>query len=516
MIYRFHDDEARNSCLTIRIHSLDGERRDFDGNMAPPPSPQSAWSDSLQVTVTPSKPYYYVGELVEAVVVFRHAGTCSDSTNRPPQAPSLPARRRVVGPLDDQGQQTHTSDGSLTNLPPGGQAPRRIPKTHPHARQVSVSLVHPELNRRQDQDTRLKTIEETSTATAEAATSTRPCSPVSHRRRPTADHSRFSTDAMAYALDEDDLTILWAQVGFSATFTPTSQYIPPDPLLPLKSLMLHQPVGSGAFQTDSASADADGRRRQRNSRLSWALNFGTGTLGSGGEQGGTHGLAPPNPTLTGSLWNLAKNISSSVVGPSSSSSPSADIYHPSSEDIDDSGNGTTEKSFARAESSLEQERRRVWGSRDCPVLESPKTVLGVEMRIPRYGHVACESLFFLENCDIILHVADSTWCVSDKYTFPLPTTLPPSFRGKAYKFTYDLTLAFQPLFAHHQDGGDLRMASSESATDSRMSMSSERGESVRKTTGRRGAVQQVVVPIRVYPRPDCESSVGCLPNHILK
>jgi hypothetical protein len=175
--------------------------------------------------------------------------------------------------------------------------------------------------------------------------------PPSHRHS-----SSFSRSAVPLRLqtalpDNGDLTILWAQTRLVGRFTPSSSYIPPDPLLPLKSLMLHQPVGSGSLPSFSPSGSAGGGPTSPSASPSlsrsssrWNLSFGTGTLDGTGD-----------PTLTGSLWGLAKGL----IG---------------------SGQGGT----------LEQERKRVWNSRELPVLETMRSLVGVEMGLEAGQSRACE------------------------------------------------------------------------------------------------------------------------------
>lgn len=172
--------------------------------------------------------------------------------------------------------------------------------------------------------------------------------PRTHRQSSSFSRSASALRLQTATLDDGPLTVLWAQTRLVGRFTPSSAYIPPDPLLPLKSLMLHQPVGSGSLPSFSPSAgqSATSPTSPALSRSSsrWNLSFGTGTLAGQGD-----------PTLTGSLWGLAKGL----IG---------------------SGSG----------GSLEEERRKVWNSRELPVLESMKSLLGVEVRLGPLESRSCE------------------------------------------------------------------------------------------------------------------------------
>jgi hypothetical protein len=127
-------------------------------------------------------------------------------------------------------------------------------------------------------------------------------------------------------LDTGSTTILWAHTRLVARFSPSHQHIPPDPLLPLKSKLLHQPIGSGSL----ASADDTNTRSSR-----WAINFGTGAIGKDAQ-----------PSFTGSLFGLAKGL----------------VY---------GGGG----------GSLEEQRKRVWNTKDLPVLETTRSLIGVDLRL---------------------------------------------------------------------------------------------------------------------------------------
>lgn len=138
-------------------------------------------------------------------------------------------------------------------------------------------------------------------------------------------------------LDSNSTTVLWAQTRLVARFTPSHQHIPPDPLLPLKSRLLHQPIGSGSLiPTEKA----------KRSTSRWALSFGTGSIGRDAQ-----------PSLTGSLFGLAKGL----------------VY-------------------GGAGGSLEEERKRVWNTQDLPVLETARSLLGVDIKVMDGQSRECELL----------------------------------------------------------------------------------------------------------------------------
>lgn len=79
----------------------------------------------------------------------------------------------------------------------------------------------------------------------------------------------------------------------------------------------------------------------------WQLSFGTGTIGHATQ-----------PSLTGSLFGLAKDL---VSGGSSG--------------------------------SLEEERKRVWNMKDLPVLETTRSLLGVDLKLKEGEMKQCEACF---------------------------------------------------------------------------------------------------------------------------
>lgn len=152
-------------------------------------------------------------------------------------------------------------------------------------------------------------------------------------------------------------TVLWAHTRLIARFGPSHQYIPPDPLLPLRARLLHQPIGSGSL----ASAD-----ERANSR--WSLSFGTGSIGTSTQ-----------PSLTGSLFGLAKGL---VTG----------------------GTG----------GSLEEERKRVWSTQDLPVLDTSRSLLGVDIKLAEGETRECRlAKLTLLTCSCVYH--PTTYCPSTSF-----------------------------------------------------------------------------------------------------
>jgi hypothetical protein len=123
--------------------------------------------------------------------------------------------------------------------------------------------------------------------------------------------------------------------------------------------MLHQPVGSGSLTSTSSPANGQGMKSSTSSR--WQLSFGTGAIGHKSQ-----------PSLTGSLFGLAKDL---VTG---------------------GGGGT-----------LEEERRRVWQAKDLPVLETARSLLGVDIKLKEGESKECTSTSTICKFELILsHVYD--------------------------------------------------------------------------------------------------------------
>jgi hypothetical protein len=247
------------------------------------------------------------------------------------------------------------------------QGEMNIPASHPHSRKISVTsqsqLTSPPITARHTPDlspiqestarpgvyrntsshtassssrSAVNLSEDDSTGSGDTQSQTRRArpnaSPLSPSRAPSY-HNAYGTSMnqpppihpAIRAGEPRTTTILWAYTRLVAHFHPSNTYIPPDPLLPLRSLLLHQPIGSGSLDASSGTASSS----------RWDLSFGTGTIGNATQ-----------PTLTGSLFGLAKDL----------------VY---------GGNG----------GSLAEERKRVWNMKDLPVLETTRSLLGVDVKL---------------------------------------------------------------------------------------------------------------------------------------
>ena len=107
-------------------------------------------------------------------------------------------------------------------------------------------------------------------------------------------------------------------------------------------MLLHQPIGSGSLMPSSSMSSVESVMKTNSSR--WQLSFGTGTIGNS-----------TKPSLTGSLFGLAKDL----------------VY---------GGSG----------GSLEEERKRVWNMKDLPVLETFRSLIGVDMKLKEGESRECE------------------------------------------------------------------------------------------------------------------------------
>lgn len=279
-----------------------------------------------------------------------------------------------------------------TRRPQGGI---QIPENHPHSRKISITNVlalersgESSRDSPEDSSPSLISIPERPSSTAKIgdasfSQSRRPASTISKkddagttevyetrsspRIRPS--HSRVPSYQNAYGASymgysNDDIptlpshsnlreytpaepkgttTVLWAYTRLVGRFHPSIAYIPPDPLLPLRAALLHQPVGSGSLFTPSQGSSANVAGKPSGPSR-WQLSFGTGTIGNSTQ-----------PSLTGSLFGLAKDL---VMG---------------------GGGG-----------SLEEERKRVWNLKDLPVLETTRSLLAVDMKLKEGEVKECE------------------------------------------------------------------------------------------------------------------------------
>ena len=341
-------------------------------------------SPSVEVIVTPSSSAYYAGDVFSAAIKFRNVkaetrlrGGSKASSRLDLNAeagPSRPKRLYQVG----RGIASRAVKVAPPALPTRRSRENVIPKDHPHARQTSVvnASVSP-LPRSREVSPGLDSIPEgpgpprlsvspgsrsgsqtPASSTSVTRTSSGRISPrlssLSGRRSPSLSSPFASTRAPSYSNAygaaylspppppmhpsmrpvDSGITILWAYTRVVGHFHPSNAYIPPDPLLPLRSLMLHQPVGSGSLASPNGIKASPSR---------WQLSFGTGAIGHSKQ-----------PSLTGSLVGLAKEL----------------VY---------GGDG----------GSLQEERKRVWNMKDLPVLQTGRSLIGVDIKLDEGDSRSC-------------------------------------------------------------------------------------------------------------------------------
>lgn len=280
------------------------------------------WKSEISLTIAPPLPSR---RPPAAVIPTSHPHSRKISINTPTlpadsrpgspiDLPSIPESRPMeAGPSRPSSRSTHSStSGSTSHLSLNSETdgPRRPPLSplgQDHARTPSYQNAYG------------------------ASYPAPPTHPYSRQRQPT---EPWGTT-----------TVLWAYTCLIGQFHPSNQYIPPDPLLPLRSLMLHQPVGSGSLTSTTSPIHGQGMKSSTSSR--WNLSFGTGAIGHKSQ-----------PSLTGSLFGLAKDL---VTG---------------------GGGGT-----------LEEERRRVWQAKDLPVLETARSLLGVDIKLKEGESKECMSTY---------------------------------------------------------------------------------------------------------------------------
>lgn len=389
--------------------------------------PGAAVDPHLSVTIAPTRSAYFAGEQFEAVITFTNtsklpivarqtdrfaweseslskapsrSSLIHDSGSRDGQSPNQQRRLGLIGrterrndeevAADDRPTSPHSpewreryqrgrgrsaaSAGSEQDDPNlglnlrNGRSSNGIPKSHPHSRKPSENFFQLPPNDSSTPSSNnvsspsLASIAENVGGSGEPSAGTPPVAQ-SHRRLPsymtgmthtsalssfgsspspspppppptTTGHVRASLDISQRPTSDTSTTILWCHTRLQGHFTPSQTYIPPDPLLPLRSALLHRPLGSGSLIPIDQQVDTASR---------WNLSFGSGTIG-----------AQQNPSLTGSLFGLAKGILGGDGG------------------------------------SLEEERKRIWASKDLPVFDTVRSLIGIDLRLRPGESKSCE------------------------------------------------------------------------------------------------------------------------------
>lgn len=187
--------------------------------------------------ITPDRHAYHAGDTVRLRIRFAFGGAAAGEATT-----EQPERRGMVGVAAFAGVEQGEGERTDEETPPP-IAP--IPRHHPHARKVSIAQVP--------------------TPTSNSETPSRPPSlgTIPERGSPLVDSPLplpSSTEPTTYPRPtkpnqkQREITVSFATIQPHATFTPSPAYIPPEPLLPLRNLLLHQPIGSGSLAPPSATA----------------------------------------------------------------------------------------------------------------------------------------------------------------------------------------------------------------------------------------------------------------------
>lgn len=212
----------------------------------------------LSVQITPDRHAYFAGETITLRIRFVNGAVTEEGKTQKGE----PRRLGLVGPQEKESleqEKVQEDREEKENQTPPPKAP--IPRHHPHARKVSIAQVPTPTPIHTPSPSSLGTIPE---HTPDAQTHVL--------------HDHASAIKSGKTSSTRDVVITFATIQPHAIFTPSPAYIPPEPLLPLRNLLSHQPIGSGHLSPPSATP------------------HGVIDRAAGGEG------------LTGSLTNLAKGL----------------------------------------------------------------------------------------------------------------------------------------------------------------------------------------------------------------
>jgi hypothetical protein len=253
----------------------------------------------LSVQITPDRHAYFAGETVRLRIRFVNGFVAEEGKTERGEV----RRLGLVGPAVETS--TEASGEREDERAPPPKAP--IPQHHPHARKVSIAQPPtPTPIHTPSRPSSLDTIPEITSLNEHIPQNSK--------------HAKTSSR------NPRDVVITFATIQPHATFTPSPAYIPPEPLLPLRNLLSHQPIGSGHLSPATTTHHALIDRA------------------AGGEG------------LTGSLTNLAKGLFA------------AD----------------------QEEGTWDGRKREVWLGRGLAVWIGAREVVGVDLAVEEEGVVDCE------------------------------------------------------------------------------------------------------------------------------
>ncbi|KAJ9118285.1 hypothetical protein QFC22_004196 [Naganishia vaughanmartiniae] len=346
----------------------------------------------MRVTISPNKHAYFAGETLHVRIEF-------DSQDRQPRIQSVVhedgkadgngkvARHRlgIVGVRSTGAETEHgsalpgpssstnpedgkgTPEGKTLSTPGTGQSTPQpvapvpvpvvvIPQHHPHARKISIAQVPtppsllgtPPLEEGKGDDA----VVEGQGAVTPAPRFRSPLATISESHpSSTGPPPRISTATTTQPLTHPIIT--FATIQMTGQMTPSTAYIPPEPLIPLRNLLLLQPIGSNSSSLappptpTSSSTDTTSHFAP--------LHFSpTSAIDNAAADG----------TLTSSLTSLARGLFSPV----------------------------TAGGAAEGEGTWEDHRKQVWLSRELPVWISPKDVVCVDTHVDSNGKISSTNI----------------------------------------------------------------------------------------------------------------------------
>jgi hypothetical protein len=307
------------------------------------------------------------------------AGSLSAEKKHQPSSPGHSTRHSASDNCEDGKEKI---EGVTTSTPDTGHSTPQtvapvpvpavsIPQHHPHARKVSIAQVptppssllgSPQPVEGQSEDAMVEGKAEAQGVVVTPSTRFRsPLATISESHNSSTASPppppRISTAAIPTIKHP---IITFATIQMTGQMTPSTAYIPPEPLIPLRNLLLLQPIGSNGSSlappphTPTSSSFSSSGEATTSHFVPSLLHFPSPTSAIDN--------AAADGTLTSSLTSLARGLFSPV----------------------------TAGGAAEGEGTWEDHRKQVWLSRDLPVWISPKDVVCVDTQVGGIrGNISC-------------------------------------------------------------------------------------------------------------------------------
>lgn len=249
----------------------------------------------LAVHLTPDRHAYHAGDTVR--IRIRFANGVGRET--PKRDEPMRRRRGLVGlgrgETGDQGTARGEAGGEeVFPLPPPPTTTTTtdpvapIPRHHPHARKVSIAqLPTPPPNENPGPRPRpgASSSSPLDPIPERAGSSPATTSPASARPLSIEPHLVKEPPPPLPPPTNRGCTVTFATAHPHGTFTPSPSYIPPEPLIPLRSLLTHQPIGSGTLASSQTGGTIMDRAAGGQGLTGSLTSLARGLIGAAGEPG---------------------------------------------------------------------------------------------------------------------------------------------------------------------------------------------------------------------------------------